>query len=86
MWFQRARCSTIGAFHQSDATVQKLLEFDGNHSGKRAFGRFGGLLLVSHSLTAGRMLGSRRGCLRRVLRLIAGGGDAISFHPIRTSF
>jgi hypothetical protein len=42
MRFQRARCRTIGAFHQSDATVQKPLEFDGNHPRKRAFGRFGG--------------------------------------------
>ncbi len=29
MRFQRARCCTIGAFHLSDAAVQKLLEFDG---------------------------------------------------------
>jgi len=29
MRFQRARYCTIGAFHQSDAAVQKLLEFDG---------------------------------------------------------
>jgi hypothetical protein len=31
MRFQRARCRTIGTFHQSSATVQKPLEFDGNH-------------------------------------------------------
>jgi hypothetical protein len=41
------------AFHQSDATVQKLLEFDGNHPRKRAFGRFGGSRAVSHSIAAG---------------------------------
>jgi hypothetical protein len=46
----------LGAFHQCNVTVQKTLEVNGNHLRKSAFGRFGGLLLVSHSVAAGHML------------------------------
>src|SRR2546427_5771999 len=45
-WFEGARASTVGAFHERNATLQKTREFNGNHPRKRAFGGFGGLLLV----------------------------------------
>jgi hypothetical protein len=60
---ERARPGTIGTGNQRDATVEKTLGFDGNHSRKRAFGRFGGWLLVSHSIATGRMLVVSRGSL-----------------------
>lgn len=45
---ERARPCTIGTFNQRNATVEKTLEFDGNHPRKRAFGCFDCLHLFSH--------------------------------------
>ena len=60
---ERARPGTRGTCHQRDATVQKTRGFDGHHASKRAFGRCGGWLLVSHSIATGRMLVVSRGSL-----------------------
>ncbi len=51
MWFEGARRGTIGTFHERNTTLQKTLEVNGNHPRKRAFGGFGGLLLVSLLVT-----------------------------------
>ena len=45
--FEGARACTVGTFHERNATLQKTREINGNHPRKRAFGGFGGLLLVS---------------------------------------
>jgi len=63
MGFEGARACTAGAFHERNPTVQKTLGFDGNHSRKRAFRRFRGLLLVSLRTMTGRMLVLNRGSL-----------------------
>ena len=92
---ERARPCTIGTCHQRDATVQKTRGFDGHHARKRAFGRFGGLLLISHSIATGRMLVVSRGrrvhrfgafCDRcsAVLRQSAWGGDPFCCRPTHT--
>lgn len=51
MRFEGARSATIGAFHKRNATVQKTLEFDGNHPGKQAFERIGHLHLISYGVS-----------------------------------
>src|ERR1700719_304224 len=67
--------------------VQKTREINGNHLRKRAFGRFGRLLLVSYSIATGRMLVlSRKSlihlfceCRSRFLRLSIRGRDLFCF-------
>jgi hypothetical protein len=54
--FEGARAGTVGAFYRSNAAVQKTLEFNGNHPGKRAFRRFDRLLLVHHRIMINRMM------------------------------
>ncbi len=43
MWFEGAQSFTSGTFHERNTTLQKTLEVNGKHPGKRAFSRCGGL-------------------------------------------
>src|SRR5947209_20458035 len=72
---------TIGTFHERNTTLQKTLEVNGNHPRKRAFGRFGGLLLVR--LPRSSLIHLCCGCRSWFLRLGIWGRDLFCFRSAR---
>src|SRR5258708_3556882 len=70
MGFEGTCACAIGTFHEINTTLPKTLEINGNQDPrKRAFGRFGRLLLVHHRIVTSRKRGSCGGSLVFLVRL-----------------